>query len=138
MLKLMVPILCLGPLNVLAASEGCEGSESIEDALGCLQTEVEKADSAMMQYLGAIKERHAAGKIPWTSLAAIESSQDLWLRRRESRCRRPELLPRDEAKLAAEYLYCRSQVTRERTRELWEKYLSPSDGALPELPEHGR
>lgn len=116
---------------------GCESVASIEGTIECLQVKVKEADAAMARYLDASKKRHAADTDPSeTSVRSIEALQDLWLKfSRDSHCNTIGLYPRDEAKTAAKYLYCRFRVTRERTHELWEKYLRHPDGTSPELPE---
>ena len=132
MLKLAIPALLLASMNTHAASEVCETAGSIEDAIRCLQVEVRKADAAMTQYLDASRKRHAADKL---KSALIESSQTAWLDSRGAQCPIVNILPRDQAKHAAEGLYCRWRITRERTHQLWAGFLTYPDGRQPDLPE---
>lgn len=133
-MKLVTPALLLVSLNAIAAGADCDSTDSVENEIRCLQIDVKEADTSMQHYLTAIMRRHPDTH-PLTSRASAEPSQNLWLKWRESRCRKVGLRPRDDAKLEAQYLRCRYIVTRERTHELWEKYLKRSDGGPPELPE---
>jgi uncharacterized protein YecT (DUF1311 family) len=131
-IKLAIPALFLVSINALAASEACETAGSIDDAIRCLQVEVSKAEAAMTQYLEASKKRHAANKL---QSALLESSQIAWLDSRGTRCPIVNILPRDQKKHAAEVLYCRWRITRERTHQLWAGFLTYPDGRQPVLPE---
>ena len=137
MLKLMIPALLLASFNALAASPICEGARSIDNAIQCLQIEVSKADTTMEQYLTASLRSYASDKYR-TAHSSIQRSQNMWLQRREAQCRPVGILPRDQKKLEAKYLYCRYQVTRERTHQLWASHLSGSDSTPPDLPEPER
>jgi uncharacterized protein YecT (DUF1311 family) len=134
-LKLLIPTLFFASANALAASSSCENVESYAEASKCLQAEVSRADAAMQQYLTASKKRHAADR---SRLDQIESSQSFWLKLEVGKCRRVNLLPRDQDKHTAEILHCLNRMTRERTHQIWERFLKNQDGAPPVLPEPER
>ena len=129
-------IFCVGfySLAVFACAEhlDCDKATSTMDINQCAAMELEKAQQQLTDYLDAALQQHGEDA---ELLAAMAQAQQDWERYANSQCQTVYTQWRDGSIRTVAALTCKTQLTKERTLQLWQHFLSPADTTAALLPE---
>jgi len=110
----------------------CEDAHTTIDINQCAAIELKKAQQTLTRYLGAALQQHDSDK---QVTKAIQSAQYDWQNYAHSHCHSVYMQWRDGTIRGVMSLSCRTKLTKVRTYEIWENFLSYMDGSTPTLPE---
>ncbi|MEH6499450.1 MAG: lysozyme inhibitor LprI family protein [Pseudoalteromonas distincta] len=125
-------LICL-PLSACAGQAGqpagaadqCAEAMTTIDINRCLHAQSQTAEEQLQHYLNAAREQHA--ELP-EAVAAMDMAQDNWERFRNAHCAAVYSLWADGSIRGAMHNQCLLDETRQRTRQIWQVYLTTMDG----------
>lgn len=128
-------VVILGLLAFTAsAAEAIDCSEaySTVEINQCAATDLEAAQKEMQRYFEAsLTHNHSDAEL----VAAIKVAQNDWEKYYRSHCDSVYSMWREGTIRGVMTLSCRTQLTRQRTHELWDNFLTYMDSTPPVLPE---
>ena len=126
-------VLSLLSLMVMASNVvDCENAMTTIEINQCAKLELESAQDTLNQYYQASLERYQEDK---ELVSAIETSQADWQAYLESHCGAVFTQWRDGTIRGVVTLSCKTMLTKQRTHQLWQYFLTYMDSTPPILPE---
>lgn len=110
----------------------CTKALTTMDVNQCMQKELLVAQKTMDIYLAKSIERYSQDEV---SIKSITKSQEAWLKYREEHCNAVYDTWRDGTIRGTMALECKLKLTHQRTKVLWESFLTYMDSTPPLLPE---
>jgi uncharacterized protein YecT (DUF1311 family) len=110
----------------------CEKAETTYEINQCAALDLEVAEAELQQYLQASLEQH---KDDAELVAAIKHAQQDWTRYAKSHCDSVYTQWRDGTIRGVMGLSCQTMLTKLRSYELWDTFLTSMDSSPPLLPE---
>lgn len=110
----------------------CEKAMTTIEINQCAKLELESAQDTLNQYYQASLKRHQEDK---ELVSAIETSQADWQTYMESQCGAVFTQWRDGTIRGVVTLSCKTTLTKQRTHQLWQYFLTYMDSTPPILPE---
>lgn len=90
------------------------------------------AEKQMQRYLDKSRERYRDDKVV---LKSIDGAQQAWAEYADAQCSSVYLVWRDGSVRTDMTIWCKINLTQERTHVLWSQYLTYMDNTPPLLPE---
>lgn len=137
MKKIWILWLGLCSLAAFACEEhriDCDKAYSTYDINQCAAMELDKAKQQLTDYLGTALEHHRDDA---ELVAAIQSAQQDWERYANAHCQAVYTQWRDGTIRGVMALSCMTELTQQRTHELWQRFLTFMDSTPAVLPEPG-
>ncbi len=131
MIKRLFLLLALYPVLAVAEPD-CDKAISTLDINRCASMELGAAEAEMQRYLEKSLEHN--GHDP-ELVAAIEKAQGAWSDYAEAHCGSVYTMWREGSIRGVMGISCRTALTRQRTHELWSRFLTYMDSTEPVLPE---
>ena len=122
----------LSPMLSASAVVDCENARTTIEINQCASAELESAQATLDDYLQASYEHHA--DVP-ELVAAIKTAQKDWQAYLTSHCDAVYQQWRDGTIRGVMSLSCKTQLTRQRSHEIWASFLTYTDSSPPVLPE---
>ncbi|TVP91664.1 MAG: DUF1311 domain-containing protein [Pseudomonadaceae bacterium] len=113
----------------------CSKAISTLEINACAALERDEAQAMLAHYFTAALEHNAHDS---ELVAAIKLAQADWAQYQQSHCGSVYSMWRQGTIRGAMALSCETQLTRQRTHELWENFLTYADSTPPVLPEPER
>lgn len=110
----------------------CEKAVSTLEINACAGIELDEARATLDHYLAAALNHNGHDK---ELVHAIKLAQTDWLQFQESHCGSVYTMWREGTIRGVMALTCKTRLTRQRTHEVWENFLTYADSTPPELPE---
>ena len=117
---------------VVSAADLCSDSKTRLDMNQCLSARMTLAEKELAKYLEESRRRVA--NAPRT-LAEFEKAQKAWVAFRDAHCGAIYQYWAQGSVRGAMAGYCVLELTRRRTHDLWDAYLTYADTTPPILPE---
>ncbi|MEZ8859198.1 lysozyme inhibitor LprI family protein [Vibrio sp. 10N.247.311.51] len=117
------------------ADEGvvdCENAMNTIEINQCAAIELESAQSELDKYLAASFEHNAYDA---ELVASIKKAQESWQAYMTAHCDSVYTQWRDGSIRGVMALSCKTTLTKQRTHEVWENFLTYMDSTPPVLPE---
>ncbi|KPM01810.1 lysozyme inhibitor LprI family protein [Vibrio splendidus] len=129
----VVLLTCL-PLFVSASDDvvDCENAMNTIEINHCASIELETAQVELDQYLEASFEHNAYDA---ELVSSIKMAQDSWQAYMTAHCDSVYTQWRDGSIRGLMALSCKTKLTKQRTHEVWENFLTYMDSTPPVLPE---
>lgn len=109
----------------------CENALTTIDMVQCKQVELEQVECILSGYLEASLQRY---QDPETRLL-IDASQQHWLAYRKASCDAQYQIWREGSIRNLIAVTCLIEYTTHRTLQLWQDYLTDTEGTAPILPD---
>lgn len=121
-------------ISIYVAADGidCKNTATTVEMNVCISKELEVAEAHLARYLAKSHERYD-NKPAITD--ALDQSQQDWLVYRQSHCDSIYTIWSDGTIRGAMFGECMLKVTKQRTHQIWEDYLTYMDNTTPLLPE---
>lgn len=132
MLKTLALVLLALPIFAHAKAVDCENAMTTIEMNVCVGQKMEVADTQLEQYIAKAKEHHAQQT---TAIASLAKSQDAWLMYRQSHCDAIYEMWSNGSIRGVMFGECMIHLTKQRTHQIWEDYLTYMDATPPVLPE---
>lgn len=110
----------------------CDNAMTTLDINQCAAMELASAQAELSRYVEASVMHHADDP---ELVAAIEASQQAWQTYVTAQCDAVYTKWRDGTIRGVMALTCKTELTQQRTRTLWESFLTYMDSTPPLLPE---
>jgi uncharacterized protein YecT (DUF1311 family) len=110
----------------------CEKASTTIAINYCMHKDLVTAEKVMEDYLTMSLKQNAKDTL---SISSIEKGQAAWLEYREAHCLAVYNTWREGTIRTAMELDCKLALTYQRTRVLWESFLTYMDSTQPVLPE---
>lgn len=132
--KYLIAVLAILFSPALSASgvTDCENARTTLEINDCAAMELESAQAELDEYLQASFEHHANDP---ELVAAIKTAQKDWQAYLASHCDAIYMQWRDGSIRGVMSLSCKTQLTKQRTHQIWSNFLSHMDSTSPVLPE---
>ncbi len=132
--KYLIAGLALLSSPTLSASAGvdCQNARTTIEINQCAAIELESAQAQLAEYLQASVEHHADDS---ELVAAIKTAQKDWQAYITSHCDAVYTQWRDGTIRGVMSLSCKTQLTQQRTHEIWANFLTYMDNSPAVLPE---
>ncbi len=129
----VVLLTCL-PLFASASDDvvDCENAMNTIEINHCASIELEAAQVELDQYLEASFEHNAYDA---ELVSSIKMAQDSWQAYMTAHCDSVYTQWRDGSIRGLMALSCKTKLTKQRTHEVWENFLTYMDSTPPVLPE---
>ncbi|AOE48780.1 lysozyme inhibitor LprI family protein [Kangiella sediminilitoris] len=124
--------LCGLTLAANAQEINCDEVYTTRDMNHCASAELDSAERIMGQYLEAGKKRYSNDEIV---LKSITEAQGAWLAYRKAHCGSVHDVWREGTIRSVMSISCSTELTKKRTHEIWDTYLTYMDSTSPILPE---
>jgi len=118
--------------SIHADDFACKNAKYTIEINECKMAEVKKAEILLEKYILASKKQY---KDDQEVVVLIDKSQEQWLRYRSSHCKSIYQVWIDGTIRDLMYGQCMLDVTKRRTHEIWEAYLTFMDSTPPVLKE---
>lgn len=127
-------VMILTTISLLAQAEeiNCDNAMTKHQINMCSRQEVQQAENEMLDYLNASKDRYSEEA---QVLKLLTESQAQWREYREAHCDAIYQVWSGGTIRGVMYNGCMLEVTKNRTHELWQSYLTYMDSTPPVLPE---
>lgn len=132
MQKYLLMLLAVFSGVVMAENIDCDNAMNTLEMNQCANRDLESAKIEQAKYLATSLERHADDP---ELITAIKLAQADWQAYLSSHCRSVYTQWRDGTIRDVRALSCKTQLTKQRTHELWENFLTYADSTPPVLPE---
>lgn len=132
MKKTIVLILLLLSYFSYAEEKDCNHAINTIEINACLGKELEVAEAQLARYLAKSHERYDHEP---AIADALDQSQQNWLVYRQSHCDAIYTVWSDGSIRGAMFGECMLTLTKQRTHQIWEDYLTYMDNTPPLLPE---
>jgi uncharacterized protein YecT (DUF1311 family) len=132
--KYLIAVLTMLFSLTVSASAGidCQNARTTIEINQCAAIELESAQTQLAEYLQASFEHHADDP---ELVAAIKTAQKDWQAYMTSHCDAVYTQWRDGTIRGVMSLSCKTQLTQQRTHEVWANFLTYMDSTPPVLPE---
>ncbi|MDX1475202.1 MAG: lysozyme inhibitor LprI family protein [Reinekea sp.] len=120
------------PMLSASAVVDCENARTTIEINQCAGMALESAQAVLAEYLQASFENHADDP---ELVAAIKTAQKDWQAYMTSHCDAVYTQWRDGSIRGVMTLSCKTQLTKQRTHEIWANFLTYMDSTAPVLPE---
>lgn len=130
--KTIVLILFLLPFFSYADEVDCNHAINTIEINACLGKELEVVEAQLARYLAKSHERYDNES---AITHALDQSQQDWLVYRQSHCDAIYTVWSDGSIRGAMFGECMLTLTKQRTHQIWEDYLTYMDNTPPLLPE---
>ncbi|MEM0981592.1 MAG: lysozyme inhibitor LprI family protein [Cyanobacteria bacterium P01_H01_bin.58] len=110
----------------------CDQAITTIEVNHCAALELEAAETVMAEYLQASQDRYAHDVIV---IQAIDTTQKAWLIYRAAHCDSVFEVWRTGTIRTLMWLECSTELTQQRTFDLWHSFLTYADSTPPLLPE---
>jgi uncharacterized protein YecT (DUF1311 family) len=110
----------------------CENAMTTYEMNVCASREMEAADTELDTYLTKAKQKYSEEK---TIVELLVKSQEAWLAYRKVYCEGIYEMWSSGTIRGVMYGGCMVQLTKQRTHQIWEDYLTYMDSTPPLLPE---
>lgn len=132
--KYLIAVLAILSPPALSASGGidCENARTTLEINDCAAAELASAQAKLDEYLQASFKRHEDDP---ELVAAIKTAQDDWQAYLTSHCGAIYTQWRDGSIRGVMTLSCKTQLTKQRTHQIWADFLTYMDSTPPALPE---
>lgn len=130
-ISLAAIVTVISPLSQ-AENMDCDNAMTTYQINMCSQQEVHTAEAEMHEYLNASKERYSKET---QLLRLLAESQEQWREYRKVHCDAIYQAWAEGTIRGVMYNDCMLDVTKSRTHELWQSYLTYMDSTPPVLPE---
>ena len=120
------------PMLPASAVNDCENARTTIEINQCAAAELESAQATLAEYLQTSYEHHADNP---ELVAAIKTAQKDWQAYLASHCDAVYTKWRDGSIRGVMSLTCKTQLTRQRSHEIWASFLTYMDDSPPVLPE---
>ncbi len=132
--KYLIAALAMLASPILSASAviDCEAARTTIEINQCAAMELASAQAELTKYLQASYAHHEDDP---QLVAAIQASQKDWQAYLTSHCDAVYTQWRDGTIRGVMSLSCKTQLTRQRTHEIWTNFLTYMDSSPPVLPE---
>ncbi|MFV1921532.1 MAG: lysozyme inhibitor LprI family protein [Methylotenera sp.] len=110
----------------------CKNTATTVENNACVGAALENENKVLTLYLNKAKERYAEQS---KLITLISSSQKQWLLYRQSHCDAIYTVWSDGSIRAVMFGECMLKLTKQRTHQIWEDYLTYMDNTPPLLPE---
>ncbi len=128
-------ILMLFSTNVWACDIDCENAITTIEINQCAASELKAAEKALQRYIDKSLQHHGDDQ---TLLKSIKKAQTAWLNYATAHCESIYTQWRDGTIRGVMALSCKTQLTKQRTHEIWSAFLTFMDSSPPILPEPER
>lgn len=126
-------IILFASCAVIAQEEiDCTKALTTIDVNQCMQKELLVAQKTMDTYLAKSIEHYSHDEV---SANSITKSQEAWLKYEEEHCNAVYDTWRDGTIRGTMVLECKLELTHQRTKVLWQSFLTYMDSTPPLLPE---
>lgn len=132
--KYLIAVLAILSSPALSASGSidCENARTTLEINDCATIELTSAQATLDEYLQASFEQNAEDP---ALVASIKAAQKDWQAYLASHCDAIHTQWRDGSIRGVMTLSCKTQLTKQRTHEIWANFLSHMDSTPPALPE---
>ncbi|MCG9693828.1 DUF1311 domain-containing protein [Vibrio sp. Isolate22] len=129
----MLILMCFS-YSVLAGENAvdCDNAMNTLEINHCAALELESAQVELDKYLAASLEHHAEDA---ELVDAIKAAQESWQAYMTAHCDSVYTQWRDGSIRGLMALSCKTKLTKQRTHEVWENFLTYMDSTPPVLPE---
>lgn len=131
-IKVFLLSLFLPTSFVFADDLDCINTTTTLEINACIGAALENENKVLSLYLNKAKERYAEKS---ELINLINSSQEQWLLYRQSQCDTVYDIWSDGTIRGAMFGECMLKLTKQRTHQIWEDYLTYMDSTPPLLPE---
>ena len=135
-MKKALTVMLLTCLPLLASASDdvvdCENAMNTIEINHCASIELEAAQVELDQYLEASFEHNAYDA---ELVSSIKMAQDSWQAYMTAHCDSVYTQWRDGSIRGLMALSCKTKLTKQRTHEVWENFLTYMDSTPPVLPE---
>ncbi|ULN67058.1 DUF1311 domain-containing protein [Vibrio gigantis] len=131
---LSIVLLTFMPLLALASDDvvDCENAMNTLEINHCAALELESAQLELEKYLAASFEHNSYDA---ELVSSIKSAQESWQAYMTAHCDSVYTQWRDGSIRGVMALSCKTKLTKQRTHEVWENFLTYMDSTPPVLPE---
>ena len=131
---LSIVLLTFMPLLALASDDvvDCENAMNTLEINHCAALELESAQLELEKYLAASFEHNSYDA---ELVSSIKSAQESWQAYMTAHCDSVYTQWRDGSIRGLMALSCKTKLTKQRTHEVWENFLTYMDSTPPVLPE---
>lgn len=123
---------CLAPFFAVADELDCENAMTTREVTQCMAEEASQARNEMERYLAKSMERHSQDE---ELVEAIRQAQEAWRGYMDAHCGSVYVKWRDGTVRNTMALKCRKALIRQRTHEIWKRFLIFPDSTPALLPE---
>ncbi|MFP2767892.1 lysozyme inhibitor LprI family protein [Oceanisphaera sp. KMM 10153] len=129
----LLVLTCLS-FSVMATEEivDCNDPKNTIEINECAISELGSAKAELRKYLEAGFERHAGDA---TLIASIKVAQEDWRAYMASHCNSVYTQWRDGTIRGLMAISCKTKLTKQRSHEIWDNFLTYMDSTPPVLPE---
>ncbi|WP_086983907.1 lysozyme inhibitor LprI family protein [Vibrio aphrogenes] len=132
MKRLLLIVSCLLlPVSVQAEVD-CQAPQNTVEINECAMDKLKQATQELDKYFAASLEQHAEDK---ELVKAIEVAQNHWQQYMQAHCSSVYTQWRDGTIRGVMAASCKTQLTKQRTHEIWETFLTYMDSTPPVLVE---
>jgi len=131
-LQCLAFLFCSSILGIVSAGEKCEELTTARAISHCLSSEVDSAEVEQERYLQRASIRYADDK---QVIALLVGAQNAWASYRKAHCNAVYQSWVKGSIRTITLNQCRLDITRRRTHEIWQAYLTFEDSTPPLLPE---
>jgi uncharacterized protein YecT (DUF1311 family) len=118
---------------IALALAGCPGRNTIEQQ-ACAAEAYRDADAELNRYYRKAVERTADDR---ATLTLLRRSEAAWISYRDAECDAVGSTWGLGSGRAVAETDCRTELTRQRTHDIWQRWLTYADSTPPSLPEPG-
>lgn len=135
-MRLFLAMILLGLSTLaLAADDDCENPLTSMDISRCMGIAVDEADEELKKYLQASIDHYQDDD---ETARLISASQEAWEEYRTQHCKTVFHIWSDGTSASEKMGECRLRLTKARTHEIWQAFLTSDDGKATDLPEPGK
>ncbi len=134
--KYLIAVLAIlsSPALSASGSTDCENARTTIEINDCAAMELASVQATLDEYLQASFEHNANDP---ALVASIKAAQKDWEAYLASHCDAVYTQWRDGSIRGVMTLSCKTQLTKQRTHQIWANFLSHMDSTSPVLPEPG-
>ena len=132
MIKLLTLLIGLYSTAVWSDDFDCNNAMTTIEINNCAGLVLENAEKEMNTYLLKSKEHH---HYDHALIKSIESAQKSWSVYAQTHCDSIYTMWREGSIRGVMYLSCKTNITKQRTHDIWSSFLTYMDSTPPVLPE---
>lgn len=132
MIKCFFILLGLYSTIALSNDVNCKNAENTMQINYCAGVELENAENEMNTYFLKSKEHNNYDPV---LIKSIEKAQQAWSVYAEAHCNSIYTMWREGTIRGIMHLSCKTNLTKQRTHDIWSNFLTYMDSTPPVLPE---